>query len=1188
MASRKGPLRAIGLAALALVLSKGMAGEWTILDGNTLTPGPGVERATEGDEVLLEAATPGPEGQLGAAQLSEAAPGQYAVRMRLSAAPFGRTHARVDCSAYVTGQPPATRQLLGPDFPQDSQAVTVGFDVVVRTPAAIHCEVAWRDNAEGELAQLRLHRIAIARVDKGVGLLRVRPNKLLYEPGEKGTIDCTLRSFEAAPATVELASTLVQELASARTLPALSVKLAPGEERVVRIPFTCDSRQYGCEARVTVKRGAEAVDSGSDVFGVSDNVWKVALGATWLNIMSHSGQTNADTDVADVEKCRETYCNWWEKMFWAPDDFGDMTPDPHEWVSGQSARWENRERIREFIRAVKPHGVKSITYAKHMGGGPAGWELVRRRPDWFFQDPSGQPLGVFNTWDFARWDDVKQHVQDAEARKQYHSDWLWTEPDLRKPEVLAWGIRQLVESTREFGWDGVRFDGHFTAGNDALSTANMRAVKEALWAAYPQYVFGFNFGLSYAEPLTLNSRGDALDCPHEVREALAGGGMYMQEGINRWSYGPGESAQYKTWSEYATREAANAFHVHEAGGTYHFIYATWDLKPVDRALKFVLGTAAGIHPVYGDHMLTPGCPNWGRFLTRWSAFVWDPNLRPVTPERTVEVSSAQPLWWKSWVRSRIADTSTRHLIVHLLNPPANDEIAAVDDLLSPPATDVTVSVVIPGGQTLRRVALLDPFRSDRAQALKPEVEGASAWVTVPRVDEWSMVVFEFGGAFKAPDAPPRFTEPPDAADIEAGRLETATAVSEGPLPPEGGMLRWLYETDRGYWNVSATSVDDPEAANGIAQFRPAGHTHAGWGRSVMGPLPPGAYVGKIRAKAIPDPDGPQRQYMDGVLYLYETPDETPMRFYFPAEEAPNATGRLIVDGQYHEYEVPFERRTLGAVGFIGRSQTPEPDGSAFFADHITIEQREQYSDTRLGELLPISAPAGLAVGGAPGLDALAVKGLWWETYQLSEVLAALAAPDRVGEVWASQAGIEGFPKEHADLYRYDVVILANVDAQWLGYEGRKVLSDFVAAGGGLVVLGGSHTFGQGHLTQTLLEPLLPVSLRDGPDLERAATPWPLRLGEATWATEGVAPEAWQSKPVVLWRHRATPHGGAAIAIRAGDEPVLVAQTSGNGRVAAFTGAVLGEPAAGELPFWQWEGWRTALANTIRWVAGALP
>ena len=41
---------------------------------------------------------------------------------------------------------------------------------------------------------------------------------------------------------------------------------------------------------------------------------------------------------------------------------------------------------------------------------------------------------------------------------------------------------------------------------------------------------------------------------------------------------------------------------------------------------------------------------------------------------------------------------------------------------------------------------------------------------------------------------------------------------------------------------------------------------------------------------------------------------------------------------------------------------------------------------------------------------------------------------------------------------------------------------------------------------------------------------------------------------------------------AGTEPVLFSSSYGKGRVAVFTGTVLGEPVGKEQPFWQWSGW----------------
>lgn len=154
--------------------------------------------------------------------------------------------------------------------------------------------------------------------------------------------------------------------------------------QTVSVPFAVGNRCYGAELRVAAKQGDRILDENFDYFNVPDNGFTVALGAGGIGIMGMSGYSSPDSLLRDARTMRETYANWWEKMFWPPDDWGDMTPDRNEWISGQSARWENASNIIAFVKLVKPQGINSITYGKHGVGGPEGWELVRLHPDWFY------------------------------------------------------------------------------------------------------------------------------------------------------------------------------------------------------------------------------------------------------------------------------------------------------------------------------------------------------------------------------------------------------------------------------------------------------------------------------------------------------------------------------------------------------------------------------------------------------------------------------------------------------------------------------------------------------------------------------------------------------------------------------------------------------------------------------------
>ena len=615
-----------------------------------------------------------PAGRAAAASAEEVAAGRYVVRFRLGAPPFGTTAAKVECIVDVPGQPQQRRALYGPDFAPEGAAGSATLEFVAPQPTPVRVYVEWSGNDGKELTWLRVYGVTIAtQRDTGLGLARVQASKLLYRPGEAGTVAVTVRNFGAQEQTGTLTLTLTQELSRRQARSGIAVTVPAGEEKTVDLPFTCGAREYGCEAEVTVGEGGIVWDVRSDVFNVADDVWKVSLGASGISIMGMSGYCSPASLENDLRVCRETYSNWWEKMFWPPDDWGDMTPDREEWISGQSARWESAKNLRAFIALARPQGIKAITYGKHGTGGPEGWELTRKHPEWFYTDEQGHISGTFNTWDLANWHDIKLHV-DREGRKRFSSDWWGSMPDFRQKEPLEWGIREMIESSKTFGWDGVRFDGHWTAGNDELSTANMKRLKEALWGYDPTYVFGFNQSWSYGLQTSSTAEGMVGGYAHELRESLAGGGMYMQEAINHWAYGPAGTQMYKSWKEYATKEVVAANGVRNLGGAYDFIYGSWGMNPVDRLYKFAMGTAAGIHPVYGDHINMPGCPNWGRFLTRWSAFVWDLNLKPLAAEGAVEVQSARPLWVKEWVKERVADATTRDVIVHLINPPGDDNI----------------------------------------------------------------------------------------------------------------------------------------------------------------------------------------------------------------------------------------------------------------------------------------------------------------------------------------------------------------------------------------------------------------------------------------------------------------------------------------------------------------------------------
>jgi hypothetical protein len=733
----------------------------------------------------------------------------------------------------------------------------------------------------------------------------------------------------------------------------------------------------------------------------------VAIGAGQI---SQTGATSAETIVKEMQRLRAGYCNWVEKDFWAPDDWGLMVTAPGAtWFSGQARRHENTERLQLQVKAAHDLGIKAITYGKCMAGGMPGWELARKKPRWFTVDAVGRTIGrPADVWDMENWQNA-----DKYKYSDYKYAWTYRWVDLRQMAPLDYGIDQLIASAKQFGWDGVRYDSggfraHFVAkdgavhfdGVDSYNARNMRYTKERVWKELPGFLFGVNTNDPVSGgnvcPLT-----PAEKCGHEFREMLAGGGLWMFEGMRDKPDFWGRRT-YKTWSDYAQDMATTMRTVRHYGGHACFSYGDTELY------KFMIGTMIGAHDYMGEHLRATGSENWGRFLTRWSRFIWDPRLRAL-PEQAYAVRGEQPVWHKGFANELVASPTKRYAIIHLLNPPVTDVIAKTKDEVPAPVTGISLSLVA-GKEKLKRVLFIAPGTPNRVEALTwRNGEAGVASISVPRLDVWGMVVAEYDGIYTVPKDAPAFTEP--LSKDELAEMEQCAPVA--PVPMADNLL-------------------NPTA--------------------------------------------------------------------------------------------PVELRSpVKAPNFGAPTVTP---------------------------------PAGLAVGGEPGLDVLLVKGFYHDSWRLPQALQALA------NARVSQCSARNLPKDYPDLYRYDVIALVDMGAEYWDANGLQRLADFVRAGGRLVIFGGPFTLGQGFFSGTPLEAALPVTVRAARDIFQAPKPLALRA----------AGKPLPGNPLLYYYHAVTPKAGATVGISAGEVPIFIQWTCGKGTAAVFSGTTMGEAAKDETPFWTWDQW----------------
>ena len=192
---------------------------------------------------------------------------------------------------------------------------------------------------------------------------------------------------------------------------------------------------------------------------------------------------------------------------------------------------------------------------------------------------------------------------------------------------------------------------------------------------------------------------------------------------------------------------------------------------------------------------------------------------------------------------------------------------------------------------------------------------------------------------------------------------------------------------------------------------------------------------------------------------------------------------------------------------------------------------------------------------------------------------------------------EAFPTTMAELDGYDVVILSDIGSnslllspdtfeRSLPAPNRLVLlRDWVAAGGGLIMVGGYLTFqgieGKGRYAGSAVEDALPVVIAPVDDrVERPEGVAPT-VSAPDHALAADLPGIW---PELLGYNRLTARPEAVTVATVGDDPLLVGWDFGQGRSVAFAsdcGPHWAPPA-----FVAWAGYATLWQNIASWSAGS--
>jgi hypothetical protein len=579
------------------------------------------------------------------------------------------------------------------------------------------------------------------------------PDKVLYTPGETAQFAVTVTNSGPGAVAGTLAARVLWEMDDAQKLPEQAVTVAPGETK--KLTFTWKTRDVlGCEARAELVVDGRTVAAGAEYFNVcpQKEVLRVSLHGEYPDLFTYNTPEYLASLPAKVGSLRRAYCNVMEFFGWCPDNFANLAPAGDLWANSY---YESKTALQAAVAEGHAQGVRSLHYAAGYTWSRPGYDLVREHPEFAVYDTLGRPQagGTLNveSADFGAHPDVRAGYNATGAC------WQGAFFNFARRDTVDWGIQQLLASKRMFGWDGVRFDGHFVVptaymagGRDLdgtpipsgeegekITAANTLYTKQQVFKVFPDYLFMYN-GATY----------DAVHnrpLPDGVSMASQGG-LVTDESYR--TYYEVVSA-WNSWKAFAGRMVQEADRCRANGGfAGGYLPPPWCVNPAVDRLQYCLLFAAQNHPFFsfpaqdrpqdvgGTHF--PIQKDIFRFATRFSAFLWGREQERVPdPDQVVSVSTAGKVWWRDYVYERRRPDGRRFLIVQLINEPPTEFIQAEKQQLPQPLADVTVKFTHPVKQAW--VASAEPELNYQ------RVEAPGGAVRVPRLAVWTMVVAEMGG-----------------------------------------------------------------------------------------------------------------------------------------------------------------------------------------------------------------------------------------------------------------------------------------------------------------------------------------------------------------------------------------------------------------------------------------------------------
>lgn len=433
---------------------------------------------------------------------------------------------------------------------------------------------------------------------------------------------------------------------------------------------------------------------------------------------------------------------------------------------------------------------------------------------------------------------------------------------------------------------------------------------------------------------------------------------------------------------------------------------------------------------------------------------------------------------------------------------------------------------------------------------------------------------------------------PEAMCLGSTRCRTPVLGSCCRLPPAFCLLfsavgllaaepqpTYTYEAENYTWGSNSVVVEDPQASGGRAVHAVPGVSSPGYVMAVQRApeIIPGEYRALFRLKVKENASNTPIGRIDTRAAGHGDPVWPDYEIYkfrdLKAEDFPKA-------GEYVEMEMPLLRLdklyALAVVGWAGKAE--------LWVDKLALTAAKLYTDDELIAMdKSFKAPESLPAVESEGNLVLVVRGLYHRLYgveraarSLAGVTVATCDAAFTADGWALKPA---FPRTYSELFRYRAVVLLDVDAHCIEATQRRMLKDFVEAGGSLLVAGGPYSLGKGRYHRTYLADLLPTTLDAPWSLAVEPAPVPLYPGQGPLAD--ALPGAPQ--PMVMCYHHVSPKPGAQVWLFAGKDPAVCVWAHGKGKVVVLTLTPLGASTPGPFFLSPWFSPAPVMGKLITWL-----